>query len=130
MKGVVNDIRHVWVVNDRTWGHRVSQLSEHLSYCTQTCRGTIQVTGKILVVEDVPEILEMLVHSLQKSGFTVLCAEDGLSACRIIGSEQPDWFSSTSCCRPSTAGNDSPAATFIAIFTKTLQYEKSPRSED
>lgn len=47
-------------------------------------------TGKVLVVEDEPEILEPLVHSLLKAGFNVLQAEDGLTACRLIGSEQPD----------------------------------------
>ncbi len=46
--------------------------------------------GKVLIVEDEPEILEPLAHSLQKAGFTVLRAEDGLTACRIIGSERPD----------------------------------------
>jgi signal transduction histidine kinase len=46
--------------------------------------------GKILIVEDEPEILEPLAHSLLKAGFYVLRAEDGLTACRIIGSEQPD----------------------------------------
>ncbi|MBE0576820.1 MAG: response regulator [Desulfuromonadales bacterium] len=47
-------------------------------------------SGKVLIVEDEPEILEPLAHSLQKAGLSVLRAEDGLSACRIIGSEQPD----------------------------------------
>ena len=47
-------------------------------------------SGKVLIVEDEPEILEPLAHSLQKAGFTVLRAEDGLTACRIIGSERPD----------------------------------------
>jgi signal transduction histidine kinase len=46
--------------------------------------------GKVLIVEDEQEILEPLAHSLRKAGFTVLIAEDGLSACRIIGKEKPD----------------------------------------
>ena len=46
--------------------------------------------GKVLIVEDELEILEPLAHSLRKAGFTVLNAEDGLSACRIIGKEKPD----------------------------------------
>jgi two-component system sensor histidine kinase/response regulator len=46
--------------------------------------------GKVLVVEDETEILEPLAHSLHKAGFSVLRAEDGLTACRFIGSEQPD----------------------------------------
>lgn len=46
--------------------------------------------GKVLVVEDEPEILEPLSHFLKRAGFTVLHAEDGLTACRIIGSHRPD----------------------------------------
>ncbi|MDT8445199.1 MAG: response regulator, partial [Desulfuromonadales bacterium] len=46
--------------------------------------------GKVLIVEDEPEILLPLAHSLRKAGFAVLIAEDGLSACRIIGKEKPD----------------------------------------
>jgi DNA-binding response OmpR family regulator len=46
--------------------------------------------GRILVVEDEPEILEPLAHSLGKAGFEVLRAEDGLTACRLIGTEKPD----------------------------------------
>lgn len=46
--------------------------------------------GKVLVVEDEPEIMVSLAHSLRKAGFTVLQAEDGLTACRMIGSQQPD----------------------------------------
>ncbi len=47
-------------------------------------------TGKVLVVEDEPEILAPLEHSLLKAGLNVFKAEDGLTACRLIGSEQPD----------------------------------------
>lgn len=46
--------------------------------------------GRILIVEDEPEIHEPLAHSLNKSGFSVLRAEDGLTACRVIGTEKPD----------------------------------------
>lgn len=45
---------------------------------------------RILIVEDEPEILEALAHSFNKEGYSVLRAEDGLTACRIIGSEKPD----------------------------------------
>jgi signal transduction histidine kinase len=50
----------------------------------------ISCIGTILVVEDEVEILEPLAHSLQKAGHTVLRAEDGLTACRIIGNKKPD----------------------------------------
>jgi signal transduction histidine kinase len=46
--------------------------------------------GTVLVVEDEPEILEPLAHSLIRAGYTVLRAEDGLTACRLIGNQQPD----------------------------------------
>ncbi len=51
---------------------------------------TPKVPDRVLVVEDEPEILEPLAHSLQKAGYNVLRAEDGLTACRAIGSEHPD----------------------------------------
>lgn len=44
----------------------------------------------ILIVEDEPEILEPLAHSLQREGYRVLAAEDGLAACRLIGTDEPD----------------------------------------
>ncbi|MHB8707764.1 MAG: response regulator [Desulfuromonadales bacterium] len=49
-----------------------------------------KVPSAILVVEDEPEILAPLVHFLKRAGFIVIEAEDGLSACRMIGSQQPD----------------------------------------
>lgn len=44
----------------------------------------------ILVVEDEQEILAPLAHSLKREGYRVLEAEDGLTACKLIGSEEPD----------------------------------------
>ncbi len=49
-----------------------------------------KVPSAILVVEDEPEILEPLCHALRRAGYVVFEAEDGLSACRIIGSQRPD----------------------------------------
>ena len=46
--------------------------------------------GRVLIVEDDPEILEPLAYSLYKEGYTVLRAEDGLTACSVIGNEKPD----------------------------------------
>lgn len=54
------------------------------------CRAATVSSGKVLIVEDEPEILEPLSHFLRRAGFTVLQAEDGLSACRMIGSQKPD----------------------------------------
>ncbi len=53
------------------------------------CEGKEQ-PGRVLIVEDEPAILEPLAHSMRKAGFAVLIAEDGLSACRIVGREKPD----------------------------------------
>ncbi|HKL26296.1 MAG TPA: hybrid sensor histidine kinase/response regulator [Desulfuromonadales bacterium] len=49
-------------------------------------------TGRqtILIVEDEPEILAPLAHSLEIEGYRILTAEDGLTACRLIGTEEPD----------------------------------------
>jgi signal transduction histidine kinase len=49
-----------------------------------------KIPSAILVVEDEPEILAPLCHTLRRAGYIVFEAEDGLSACRIIGSQHPD----------------------------------------
>lgn len=49
-----------------------------------------KVPSAILVVEDEPEILEPLCHTLRRAGYVVFEAGDGLTACRIIGSQHPD----------------------------------------
>jgi signal transduction histidine kinase len=49
-----------------------------------------KVPGAILVVEDEPEILEPLCHALKRAGYVVFAAEDGLTACRMLGSQRPD----------------------------------------
>ena len=46
--------------------------------------------GKILIVEDQPELAEVLEYQLQAQGFETLLAGDGLQACRTIGRERPD----------------------------------------
>ncbi|HKK01790.1 MAG TPA: ATP-binding protein [Desulfuromonadales bacterium] len=44
---------------------------------------------KILIVEDEPELAEVLSYQLQHQGFTTLVAGDGLNGCRLAGNEQP-----------------------------------------
>jgi len=46
--------------------------------------------SKILVVEDERELAEILEYNLRLQGFVTLTAEDGLTACRLAGSEKPD----------------------------------------
>ena len=45
---------------------------------------------KILVVEDEPEIRDMLAFSLQRGGYAVTLAEDGESALRLLDQQRPD----------------------------------------
>ncbi|MBI5444234.1 MAG: hybrid sensor histidine kinase/response regulator [Deltaproteobacteria bacterium] len=44
----------------------------------------------VLIVEDEPEVGDLLEYNLERHGFTPLRAADGLTACRVIGSEHPD----------------------------------------
>ncbi|MHB1398747.1 MAG: DNA-binding response regulator, partial [Trichloromonadaceae bacterium] len=46
--------------------------------------------GRILIVEDEPELLDPLDYSLRKAGFDTFAAADGLNACRMVGSCQPE----------------------------------------
>ncbi len=46
--------------------------------------------GRVLIVEDEPELAEVLEYNLIRYGFEVLVARDGIEACRIIGQEKPD----------------------------------------
>ena len=67
-----------------------SGQSEETEPQQQNLETTPEVPARVLVVEDEPEVLEPLAHSLHKAGYEVLSAEDGLSACRSIGSDNPD----------------------------------------
>ncbi|MGK2905712.1 MAG: response regulator, partial [Desulfuromonadales bacterium] len=62
-------------------------IQEAVSMPSLSCE---EKAAKVLIVEDELEILEPLAHSLRKAGYNTLIAEDGLSACRIIGKEKPD----------------------------------------
>lgn len=48
------------------------------------------LAGKVLIVEDEVELAEVLEYNLRRSGFEVLTAHDGLSACRLVGAERPE----------------------------------------
>jgi len=45
---------------------------------------------RILIVEDQPELAEVLDYQLQAQGFATLVAGSGLQACRLAGRENPD----------------------------------------
>lgn len=46
--------------------------------------------GLVLVVDDEPELAEMLMYSLQQQGYAAISAGDGFNACRLIEKERPD----------------------------------------
>lgn len=46
--------------------------------------------GKILIVEDEPELAELLERFLRRHGFITAVAGDGLNACRLINALRPD----------------------------------------
>lgn len=50
----------------------------------------VATAGKVLIVEDEKELAEVLEYNLRREGYAVLTAHDGLSACRLIGTERPD----------------------------------------
>lgn len=44
----------------------------------------------VLIVEDEPEVAELLAFNLQAAGYATQIAHDGLTACRVLGSQAPD----------------------------------------
>ena len=47
-------------------------------------------SSKILVVDDEPDVVQMMQRILESEGFEVLCAYDGISAVDIAENERPD----------------------------------------
>lgn len=45
---------------------------------------------KVLVVDDEPDVVEMINFALGVEGFEVLCAYDGISALDMVTTERPD----------------------------------------
>lgn len=68
----------------------VNELSVRAETAGGSLRPAEMATGKILIVEDEVELAEVLEYNLRRSGFEVLTAHDGLSACRLVGTERPD----------------------------------------
>lgn len=46
--------------------------------------------GKILVVDDEPDVREVIQSRLESEGYQVLTAENGVEALRLIQAEEPD----------------------------------------
>ena len=65
--------------------------NNQIPYTQPVCKLTAADSpGRVLIVEDEESLAEILEFNLQRQGFSVLKAGDGLEACRIIGREQPD----------------------------------------
>ncbi len=45
---------------------------------------------KILVVDDEPDVVDLLERTLKAEGFTVVVAYDGIGALDLVGTERPD----------------------------------------
>ncbi len=72
--------------------HLPEKTLEHSFACggpTGVSNGLLN-SGRVLVVEDEDSLAEILEFNLQRNGFQVLIAKDGLEACRLIGREKPD----------------------------------------
>jgi len=52
--------------------------------------GEVNMAGKILVVDDEPDILKMVTFRLKKEGYEVITAKDGQEALDLINRERPD----------------------------------------
>jgi signal transduction histidine kinase len=68
----------------------VNELTMSAEASGGNVRPAVLAMGKILIVEDEVELAEVLEYNLRRSGFDVLTAHDGLSACRLVGAERPD----------------------------------------
>lgn len=53
-------------------------------------QGDLQVKRTVLIVEDDPDIVELVAHHLRQEGFEVLQAGDGETALEIVATRRPD----------------------------------------
>lgn len=57
---------------------------------TMNAAGPVKTTHKILVVEDEPDLLDLVVYNLRKEGFKPVRAETGAKALELARDEKPD----------------------------------------
>lgn len=50
----------------------------------------VMAKGKILIVDDEPDVVSMMQRALETDGYEALCAYDGIGALDIAESERPD----------------------------------------
>ncbi len=60
--------------------------------------------GRVLVVEDEPDVAELLRYNLSKEGYDVLLASNGVDALRLVRQSRPDLILLDLRCPSSTAG--------------------------
>ena len=58
---------------------------------------------KILIVEDEPDIVDLVSFNLERAGFITVTATDGIRALELAWSEQPDPVSYTHLTLPTKA---------------------------
>jgi len=85
------------IVDDKHFGHALG-ATEYLTKPVDRERLTAvirklrkpAVPGQVLVVDDSPEVRELLVHMLERQGWTATTAEDGRAALDIVAVKKPD----------------------------------------
>ena len=85
------------IVDDKHFGHALG-ATEYLTKPVDRERlGAVirklrrpQVPGQVLVVDDSPEVREILVHTLERQGWVATTAEDGRAALDAISAQKPD----------------------------------------
>ena len=50
----------------------------------------MQAKARILIADDEPDILEIIGYNLEKEGYEVITASDGLQALSLVKSQKPD----------------------------------------
>ena len=85
------------IVDDKHFGHALG-ATEYLTKPVDRERlGAVirklrrpQAPGQVLVVDDSPEVREILVHTLERQGWIATTAEDGRAALEAISAKKPD----------------------------------------
>jgi DNA-binding response OmpR family regulator len=78
------------LVHQHTQLTDIQPLEERPSYLPRSVAHRSLITGKLLVVDDIPENREMLMHMLTRQGHTVVTAENGREAVNALHSQPFD----------------------------------------
>ena len=85
------------IVDDKHFGHALGATEyltkpvdrERLAAVIRKLRQPVP-PGRVLVVDDDPEVREMLVRTLERQGWTASTAEDGRAALDAVAAQKPD----------------------------------------